>query len=325
MRPARLGPIVLATVALLTGTAEGATGGISAAFPVLTAHGNANGSVSASWTPPDDMSLFDTVNFLIDSTNGSCIRLDNGSCKIAPTNGTVLLPGSTRSYTDEHRYSAGQSVEVQVCYYFTARDHPPYCSNIVSVTIPAGSSGGSTGGGGQSGATGTGEMVRFSQTVTIRHADGSTERKTSIVLVDKDVVESYGSPVHVTYGNGKVVIDRGSKLQYTPTKTNHYAWTLRAGRAYFSWRGILKDPGMPQEQISTRYATVQAGGAGALVLQTSPTADVVGALTTSASVCLRRSTGPCRHLRPHQMIAVGPQGVDTQPRPYPTPKHPFWQ
>lgn len=108
---------------------------------------------------------------------------------------------------------------------------------------------GATGGGAKAGES---ETVAFSKTATIRHADGTTETKKEAVLVDRDLVESYGSPVKITLKDGKVAIDRGSRLRYTPKEKQHWrvergtAWFLR-GKGWLAARGtfagIAGDPG----------------------------------------------------------------------------------
>lgn len=78
-------------------------------------------------------------------------------------------------------------------------------------------------------------VVTFSGPATVVHSDGTTAQASSSLAIG-DTVTPSSAPVTITYDKGKVAVDKGSRLAYTPCIPT-CDWTLKSGTAYAANNG----------------------------------------------------------------------------------------
>jgi hypothetical protein len=298
-------------------------------------------SISVSWTfadanvePAELHAAYSPVNGVISENDSS---FWDGNIHEAP--GGPFFPGRAGSAT----FQAGADNTIgslaftkdfyvqiwYICYYPNTGPIPAYCSHqnsrpdhepeFYSTTVKvhvAGSGTSSGGSGGSSGSGGSAERkaVAFSTTATVVHADGTTSRVKSTTLVDGDVVASYGNPVKISWKNGKIAIDKGSKLAYTPSLCCS-GWTLKSGEAW--QQGVA--------EIKATYANVQTESGGSFTIAEANGADVVQCYTGSMYVNTRGASAKQLILHAGQQTTVRGGGTYTAPKRFVPPARQFWK
>ncbi len=172
---------------------------------------------------------------------------------------------------------------------------------------------------GGSGGTQAGATVTFSRTVTVTHADGRTEQTRSAVLVDRDVVAAYGDPVKITIAGGRIAIDRGSQLRYTPTETQR--WRLERGTAWFQRTGAEG-----ATAVRGGFAAAEPARGGSFTLTTTTGGDVVrGQGGPATPVWAVGESGRRVSVRPGEQVTVKAGRRFSPVTRSKTPLRPFWR
>ncbi len=196
--------------------------------------------------------------------------------------------------------------------------HPAeFYSTTVKVHVAGGgtTTSGGSGGSGSGGSAGSSrKAVAFSTTATVTHADGTTSQVKSTTLVDGDVVASYGNPVGISWKNGKIVIDRGSKLAYTPSACCS-GWTIKSGEAWE--QGVA--------QMKGTYATAGPESGGSYTIAETGGADVVQCYTGSVDVQTRGNKPKQIVLHKGEQTTVRAGGVIATPKRFTPSKKVFWK
>jgi hypothetical protein len=214
--------------------------------------------------------------------------------------------------TPDYTYHANNSSP----YCSTPNSRPDHASEFYSiakqVTLKTSGSGGQTGGtGGASESSAAKKAVVFDLTTTVTHANGTTSKVTATTLVDGDVVKSFGDPIKISFKNGKIALDRNSKLAYAPTLCCS-AWKLQAGEVW--QQGVA--------QIGGKYGSVESGVRGSYTLAVTSGADVVSVYTKAEAVTEGKKVVT---VRAGQQVSIRAGGVITAPRRFTPPARQYWK
>jgi len=232
--------------------------------PTLTnAVGDGSGYITATWTPPADISSFSFIAFWT-GTSSHCDSQGPGQgCMIFDDNGNENVDVTATTHKSLGTYEPGTTEWVQVCYFAGGIGY--YCSNAVSVTMPAASTAANGSTGGTTGTTTTtpaSVKVTLSNTATIVHSDGTKETvaggKSAGVVVG-DALRAGAKAARVAVREGRLVIAPGTDLH----AVGEGIWDVQAspsskvGEAWFNGtRYLVVDVGTWQVSAVTNATFV---------------------------------------------------------------------
>ena len=242
--------------------------------------------------------------------------------------------GDTEDSYDTEPLQVGATYYVQVTSMDTCDAgcaYPDeYWSNVVTIVDnpPAKRGGGTTTtgkttttGGGTSGGTtakGATAKVSFSQAVTVRHRDGTTETTTSATLVDGDTISSPGKPTKLTFAWGVVWLDAGAELEYAPYGLT-LRWMVVKGQAYYSWAS-----GQATEVGGYNAGLTAAAKPGSATISSTQGADVVRCYSGKTQVWPIGEKAKAIVLQPKQQVTVNARGIVGRPKRF-VPTRQFWK